>query len=69
MGMTFDQIWNQLLKKSSDLADPQAKVEFSSENLKALLRQVYEQAEKTGAEKSKQDSSPNMFDRMFGGGL
>lgn len=42
--MTFHDIWNQLLKKSSSLADPQSKVEFTSENLKALLRQVYESA-------------------------
>lgn len=44
--MTFQQIWDQLVIKQPRLADRSAKVEFSSDNLKTLLRQVYEQGEK-----------------------
>lgn len=43
--MTFDQIWDQLRRKSTKLDKPDASVEFTSENLKRLLCQVYEQGE------------------------
>lgn len=65
--MTFHDIWNQLLKKSSSLADPQSKVEFTSENLKALLRQVYEQGEKAGRESAPTSDGVSDLLGIFGG--
>lgn len=64
--MTFYQIWNQLLRKCPDLARGEAKIEFTSDNLQQLLRQVYEQGEKQG-QVNKPASSGNPFSQMFGG--
>jgi hypothetical protein len=46
--MEFEEIWNQLVRKSNALTNPAAKVEFTADNLKRLLRQVYEQGESQG---------------------
>lgn len=65
--MTFDEIWNQLLRKSPSLAKDESTVEFRADNLKLLLRQVYEQGEKQGQSKPHQATNP--FSSLFGGGL
>ena len=44
--MTLDQIWKQLVKKKPKLQDPNATVEITSDNLRLLLKQVYEQGER-----------------------
>jgi hypothetical protein len=49
--MTFKQIWDQLLRKSPKLSNDQAEVTFKSDNLKALLKQVYDQGKKSAGEK------------------
>lgn len=62
--MTFREIWQQLVRKDSRLLDGDAKVEFTSSNLKKLLEQVYEQGQKSVPK------SGGMFDdlsSMFGG--
>jgi hypothetical protein len=44
--MTFDEIWRKLSDKDGRLSDGESRIEFKAMNLKALLRQVYEQAER-----------------------
>ena len=58
--MTLEDIWNQLCRKQPRLLKENATVEFKSQNLKALLSQVYEQAQKAAVkvEESKPKSSP-----------
>lgn len=62
--MKFYEIWNQLVRKNSKLENDDAEVTFKASNLKALLRQVYEQGEK---EATVEPAGPiyNPFDRMF----
>lgn len=57
--MTYDAIWQQLLRKKPALANDNATVCFTSASLQKLLRQVYEQGRKTG-------SSPLSFLRDIG---
>lgn len=64
--MTFQQIWSQLVKKDPDLAKPDAKVEFTSENLERLLRQVYDQGMKTGKAVAP-PAKTSSWDTLFGG--
>ena len=45
--MTFDDIWNQLCRKSPALSRRDSRLEFTSNNLKLLLKQVYEQGQKS----------------------
>lgn len=59
--MTFDEIWNTLVAKNDRLNEPNATVEFRSENLKKLLRQVYYK----GFDQSKRASE--VMDKLFGG--
>lgn len=67
-GMTFQAIWDQLCRKSSALEKPDSVVEFKADNLKALLRQVYEQGQQSVPRQSKDtDEMKSMFDSMFGG--
>jgi len=49
--MTFDQIWNQLIQKQPRIADGDSVVEFTSVNLRKLLKQVYEQGRKSAESK------------------
>ena len=58
--MTLEDIWNQLCRKQPRLLKENATVEFKSQNLKALLSQVYEQAQKAAvkAEEPKTKSNP-----------
>ena len=58
--MTLEDIWNQLCRKQPKLAKDDTTIEFTSQNLKALLSQVYEQAQKAAVkvEESKPKSSP-----------
>ena len=44
--MTFEQLWDALAAKKSALKDPEKKLEFVSKNLKALLKQVWDQSAK-----------------------
>jgi hypothetical protein len=44
--MTFDQIWENLCCKSPKLREDGKTVEFESQNLKRLLKQVYDQGYK-----------------------
>jgi len=48
MALTFNQIWEQLKQKKPNIEDSGIVLEFSSENLKVLLRQVYEQGKESG---------------------
>ena len=47
--MQFNRIWEQLVDKKPALSDPTTKVEFTSESLKRLLLQVYNQGMKTSS--------------------
>jgi hypothetical protein len=58
--MTLSQIWEQLCKKDGRLHDEEAKVEFTSANLKKLLEQVYEQGRLTNG-----GSSRGVADDLF----
>lgn len=40
--MGFERIWQHLCRKEPELQKPGTKIEFESQNLKALLLQVYE---------------------------
>ena len=60
--MKFDHIWSVLTKKRPGLDDPDAKVEFTSGNLKKLLRQVYDHGEKSA------DAGGSFLDVLFGRG-
>ena len=62
--MTFDAIWQQLCRKVPKLENDSAKVEFESKNLRALLRQVYEQGERNAP---KPPEPKNPFSDIFGG--
>jgi hypothetical protein len=67
--MTFEAIWQQLCSKKPALKTPETKiVEFTSQNLKALLRQVYEQGERHGRESAEQPAKPrDPFGGIFDG--
>lgn len=75
--MTFQDIWNQLVRKNPAIAENGKTVEFQSENLKRLLRQVYEQGERKGksdaeaihtaAANAPQSNPFNPFDGIFDG--
>lgn len=56
--MTFDAIWNQLRSKQTKLDNADATIEFKPQNLKQLLRQVYEQGQRS----SQQPAQPEKFD-------
>ena len=58
--MTFDEIWEQLKRKDDKLADESATVSMSAGNLRKLLRQTYEQGQKSVPQKHHGDSG------MFG---
>jgi hypothetical protein len=60
--MTFNDIWQKLCTKKPTLCNANSTAEFTSENLKKLLRQVYEQGEAEG-KKSKPERS--LFDKIF----
>lgn len=60
--MTFDAIWEQLRRKNPALSKGDSTVEFRSDNLKTLLRQVYEQGVKSAP---KTDSNKNTFDSVL----
>jgi hypothetical protein len=62
MSLSLEQIWQQLCKKDSRLAQPETVVDFKSENLKKLLAQVYEQGQKST--KSNFDSGLGWFDGL-----
>jgi hypothetical protein len=64
--MTFQNIWQQLCRKRPKLNDPQSVAEFTSDNLKSLLEQVYNQGFKHGKE-SVPSSGGMDFDSLFGG--
>lgn len=63
--MTFGEIWASLVNKCPDLANDAAVVEFRSDNLRRLLRQVYDQ----GAKSVVRDGGAvgSFFDSLFGG--
>ena len=61
--MTFQEIWASLCKKRPLLSDPNATVEVSSDGFKKLLRQVYEQGQKSVTVKPAK--SGGMFDDLF----
>jgi len=62
--MTFDAIWQQLCRKNPKLENDSAKVEFDAGNFKRLLRQVYEQGERSAP---KPPEPKNPFSDIFGG--
>lgn len=67
--MTFQDIWDQLCRKQPSLAQPETTVEFKSGTLKALLRQVYEQGQKsvpTNIDGPRKDTM-DIFGGIFGG--
>ena len=61
--MTFDEIWKQLMGKQPKLDKADADVTFKAENLKALLRQVYEQGRQSAPRGS---AAADMFSGIFG---
>lgn len=66
--MTFDQIWEQLVRKQPKLDQDDSMVEFTADNLRWLLRQVYEQGEASVPRSPAAGSdSGNSFAEFFGG--
>ena len=61
--MTFDAIWQQLERKQPRLRRD-CRIEFTSGNLRALLRQVYEQGQKSTSASS--DKTTTAFRDIFG---
>ena len=59
--MTLEDIWNQLCRKQPKLLNENATVEFKSQNLKALLAQVYEQAQKAAVKVEEPETKSNPF--------
>lgn len=49
--MTFEEIWRQLCRKSPGLDREDTRVEFTSDNLRRLLEQVYEQGQLSQSDK------------------
>lgn len=43
--MSFTEFWQQLLTKRPKLAEPDATIEITADNLKRLLHQTYDQGE------------------------
>ncbi|MAT51425.1 MAG: hypothetical protein CMK32_09615 [Porticoccaceae bacterium] len=70
--MQFSDIWNRLCQKQERLNDGDAEVTFKSENLKKLLRQVYDQGESAGRKAGEAKAASNsqqysdFFSSMFG---
>lgn len=64
--MTFNQIWDQLCSKKPSLKRADSTLEFKPENLKALLRQVYEQGRKSAEYAGKSDYGLKDTDGPFG---
>lgn len=74
--MDFEKCWNTLVEraraKGMDITTPGAKVEFTAENLKALLEQFHAQGEKYGRSResylrSAHSTVDSLFDSIFGG--
>jgi hypothetical protein len=63
--MSFDQIWASLCRKKPTLENGTAVVTITSDALKTLLRQVYEQGK--GSAKPASERA-GFFDSIFGGG-
>lgn len=61
--MTFKQIWEQLVRKRPELANDDTRTEFTAGNLKQLLEQVYDQAQK--AEREANKPSKSIFEDFF----
>ena len=59
--MTLEDIWNQLIRKQPQLAKDDTTIEFKSQNLKALLSQVYEQAQKAAVKVEEATPKSNPF--------
>lgn len=67
--MTFDQVWDQLTRKRPSLERSESVVEFTAGNLRRLLRQAYEQGEKSVAcEPPASGDLMGAFSDIFGGG-
>lgn len=58
----FEKLWLQLVTKRPKLAEPESKVEITSENLKILLRQFYDKGIDQGL------AGKSLFERTFGPG-
>lgn len=74
--MDFEKCWQALVTKAKakgmDITSPDTKVEFTTENLKALLEQFHFQGTILGRirEKAMQAAHStvnNLFDQIFGG--
>jgi hypothetical protein len=63
--MLFDEIWESLCKKKPELKDPNTKLEFTSENLKKLLLQVYEKGQKEPLKEVEQIDFMNVFSQYI----
>ena len=59
--MTLEDIWNQLCRKQPKLLNENARVEFDSQNLKALLSQVYSQGQKAAVKVEEPKTKSNPF--------
>lgn len=46
--MNADEIWKQLIAKRPQLREPGAKIEITAANLRALIRQVWDQGHQHG---------------------
>lgn len=66
--MSFQDIWAQLCRKEPSLLKPETVVEFKSDNLKALLLQVYEQGQRSIQKNidATRKSSGKFFGDIFG---
>lgn len=66
--MSFQEIWQQLVRKQPKISDDDSEIIFKAGNLRHLLRQVYEQGQASSKPAASEEPriSPNPFD-VFGG--
>lgn len=64
--MNFETIWLQLCHKNNLLLRDETVVEFKSRNLKILLRQVFEQGQKSVPIPEKKNDLTDMINSLFG---
>lgn len=57
--MSFQRIWKQLCSKKPSLLNPNAKAEFTPDNLKRLLEQVHSQGVRLGRSKRGESTKQN----------
>ena len=63
--MTFEECWQQLVSKDTRIFNNDSKIEMTSKNLQALLRQFYAKGKMSASKPQADKESDNFFKRMF----